>query len=104
MALHFVAPDVEKTFGALTFGRFLGERTRRNADGSTTITRRYVLFSTVQVGDEIIVDLPGRVSKKGFAFLAPVRLVKPRIRAVGKVTGGNAHREFEMSAEDLLKV
>jgi len=104
MALHFVAPRVETTFGDLTFGRFLGERTRRNADNSTTTTRRYVLFSTVQVGDEVIVELPGRVSKKGFSFMAPVRLVKPKIRAVGKVTGGNAHREYEMSADDLVKI
>ena len=104
MALHFVVPKMEKTFGTLEFSRFLGENRRRNADSSFTTMHRYVLLSSVQVGDEIIVDLPEKAGKKGFPFRSKVQLVNPKIRAVGQVTGENAHRGFEMTAENMIKL
>ena len=104
MALHFVAPKTDTTFGTLEFSRFVGEQRRRNADGSFSTMHRYVLLSSKQVGDEVIVDLPEKVGKKGFPFRTKVQLVKPKLRAVGLVTGDNAHRSFEMSAENMTKI
>jgi len=104
MALHFVVPKMQTTFGTLEFSRFLGENRRRNADGSFSITHRYGLLSSVQVGDEVIVDLPEKAGKKGFPFRTKVQLVNPKIRAVGQVTGDTAHRGFEMAADNMTKV
>jgi len=104
MALHFVVPKMKETFGTLEFSRFLGESRRRNADGSFSTIHRYALLSTVQVGDEITVELPEKASKKGFPFRTKVQLVKPKIRAVGQVIGDNAHRGYEMSAENMMKI
>ena len=104
MALKFVVPNMQKTFGTLEFGDFLGERTRRDGERTRIISRRYGLFSDVQVGDEIVVTLPGDVRKKAFPFQAKVRLVNPKITAVGKVSGSNAHREFALSADDMVEV
>ena len=104
MALHFIVPKMEATFGTLEFSRFQGEIRRRNADGSFATMHRYVLLSSVQVGDEVIVDLPEKAGKKGFPFRSKVQLINPKIRAVGQVTGDNAHRGFEMTAENMMKV
>ena len=104
MALHFIVPNMDTTFGTLEFSRFLGESRRRNADGSFSTTHRYVLLSSKQVGDEVIVELPEKAGKKGFPFRTKVQLVRPKIRAVGQVTGDNAHRSYEMSAENMTKI
>ena len=101
MGLHFIVPKMKPTFGTLEFSRFLGEHRRRNADGSLSTTHRYALLSSRQVGDEVIVDLPEKAGKKGFPFRSKVQLTKPRIRAVGQVTDENAHRGFEMVAENM---
>jgi len=31
-------------------------------------------------------------------------MVNPKITAVGKVSGANAHREFALSADDMVEV
>jgi len=93
-----------ETFGTLEFSRFLGDNRRRNADGSVLITHRYALLSALQVGDEVIVELPEKASKKGFPFRTKVQLVKPKIRAVGQMIGDNAHRGYELLAENMTKV
>ncbi|MCL2588419.1 MAG: YdcP family protein [Oscillospiraceae bacterium] len=104
MALHFVVPKMKETFGTLEFSRYLGEQRRRNPDGTFAIMHRYALLSTVQVGDEVIVDLPEKAGKKGFPFRTKVQLTKPKIRAVGQAVGDNAHRSYEMTAENMTKV
>ena len=103
MALHYIAPKMEATFGILEFSRYLGDNRRRNADGTFATTHRYALFSSKQVGDEVVVELPEKAGKKSFPFRTKVQLVKPKIRAVGQVTGDNAHRSYEMSAENMTR-
>jgi len=104
MALHFVVPKMQETFGTLEFSRFLGTGRHRNADGTFSNIHRYALLSSVQVGDEVIVELPEKAGKKGFPFRTKVQLVKPKIRAVGQVIGDNAHRGYEMSTENMTRI
>jgi len=103
MPLHFIVPE-DSTFGDLKFGKFLGDTTRRQADGTNLTTRKYSLFSTRQVADDIVVTLPGKVPQKRLPFMTSVRLINCKITAVGKVTAGRAHREYELFADDIEKV
>ena len=103
MAIHFLILDMEDTFKTLEFGRFLGEKRNRSADGSVTTMHRYMLFSSKQVADDVIVELPEKVGKKGFPFRSKVKLVNPKVRPVGQVTGDIAHLVFELTAENMTK-
>ena len=103
MAIHFLIMDMDDTFKTLEFGRFLGEKRNRLADGSFSTTHRYMLFSSKQVADEVIVELPEKAGRKGFPFRSKIQLVNPKVRPVGQVTGDNAHRSFELTAENMTR-
>ncbi|NME48379.1 DUF961 family protein, partial [Enterococcus gallinarum] len=61
MELKYVVPDMEKTFGYLEFA---GEReviTERDKQNRKVIAKRsYNLFSDVQKGENVVVEIPAQ--------------------------------------------
>lgn len=60
MDLKHVVPDMEKTFGRLTFGGE-GEAEVTRGRNSRPLSRTYNLFSDVQRADDISVKITGNV-------------------------------------------
>ena len=67
MDLKHVVPDMEKTFGRLTFGGE-GEAEVTRGRNSRPLSRTYNLFSDVQRADDISVKITGNVGQHAFAF------------------------------------
>ena len=75
MDLKHVVPDMEKTFGRLTFGGE-GEAEVTRGRNSRPLSRTYNLFSDVQRADDISVKITGNVGQHAFEFMEEVELVK----------------------------
>ena len=87
MDLKHVVPDMEKTFGRLTFGGE-GEAEVTRGRNSRPLSRTYNLFSDVQRADDISVKITGNVGQHAFEFMEEVELVNPKIVATGKNING----------------
>lgn len=102
--LKFVVPDVKGTFGNLAFagdGKFV---TNRTGGVARTVTREYHLFSDRQRADNIKVTIPGAAGEKHFAYDEEVTLVNPRITLNAYGIEGRGYSDFEMTADDLVRV
>lgn len=102
--LKFVIPDIEKTFGELTFAG-IGETTSQRVNGVIKVKgRSYHLFSNVQRADDIEVTLPANAGEKHFEYDEPVKLVNPRITAEGYSIGSRGYTNYVLTADDMIKV
>ena len=102
MDLKHVVPDMEKTFGRLTFGGE-GEAEVTRGRNSRPLSRTYNLFSDVQRADDIAVKITGNVGQHAFEFMEEVELVNPKIVATGKNINGFGYTDYQLIADDIKK-
>jgi len=95
MDLKHVVPDMEKTFGRLTFG---GE-----GEAEVTRGRNSRPLSDVQRADDISVKITGNVGQHAFEFMEEVELVNPKIVATGKNINGFGYTDYQLIADDIKK-
>ena len=103
MKLKFVIPNMEKTFGNLEFAGEDKVVQRRINGQLTVLSRSYNLYSDVQRIDDIVVVLPVEAGEKHFGFEERVKLVNPRITAVGYKIGTRGFTNYLLHADDMVK-
>ncbi|EEP3906748.1 YdcP family protein [Listeria monocytogenes] len=103
MKLKFVIPNMEKTFGNLEFAGEDKVVQRRINGQLTVLSRSYNLYSDVQRADDIVVVLPVEAGEKHFGFEERVKLVNPRITAVGYKIGTRGFTNYLLHADDMVK-
>lgn len=104
MNLKFIVPDMEKTFGEITFGG-PGRETTQNANNRrVAISRRFNFFSSIQRADALEVILPGKAGAKNFPYETPIRLVEPRITVRANVIRDNSYPIYTLNAKDMIPV
>lgn len=104
MKLNFVIPDMEKTFGKLTFAG-AGDETAQRVSGSgnrRVVTRTFNLYSDVQRADDIEVTIPGKAGVKLFDVDSEVKLVNPRITATGYAISNRGYTLYHLLADDII--
>lgn len=102
MQLKKIIPDMEKTFGKLEFAS-VGDVETRRANGRTSIVNRtYHLYSSVQLGDDVIVVCPGQIGTKGFEMEEEIHLVNPEIIAENRSGGDRNRVNYVLHADDIL--
>lgn len=103
MELKYVVPKIRETFGRLEYAGE-GKVTQRKINNrSTIIDRSYNLYSTVQRADDICVVLPESAGEKHFDQETPIRLINPRITAVGYKIGDRGFTNYILQADDMVK-
>lgn len=69
MELKYVVPNMEKTFGNLEFA---GEKevitARDDKKGKYIAKRSYNLYSDVQKGENVVVEIPAQAGEKNFQY------------------------------------
>lgn len=103
MELKHVIPNMEKTFGKLEYaGEGKVEQKRINGK-MTTLSRTYNLYSDIQRADDIEVILPASAGEKHFDVEDEIKLVNPKITAVGYKIGDRGFTNYILHAQDMVK-
>lgn len=103
MELKFVVPNMEKTFGKLSYAGE-GKVEQRRVNGKMMVlSRSFNLYSTIQRADDIVVVLPDDAGDKHFEFEDNVTLVNPRIKAEGYKIGTRGFTNYVLLADDMVK-
>ncbi|HJD46387.1 MAG TPA: YdcP family protein [Candidatus Mediterraneibacter norfolkensis] len=100
--IKYVVPDMEKTFGVLTFAGMKEETTTRVNRMNRVTGREYSLYSSVQRADDVSVRLPGKAGAKNFAYEQKVQLVNPKITAEGYSIDGRGYSRYILTADDMI--
>lgn len=103
MELKFVVPNIEKTFGLLTFGgegEILTEGFGRNMKVSG---RSYHLYSSVQRADDIEVVVAPEAEEKDFDDDVPLKLVNPYLMAKGYEIENRGFTDYVLYVDDIVK-
>lgn len=102
MDLKFVVPKMKETFGELAFAGAGAVSTQRTNGRAGVTSREYHLFSTVQRADDVTVKLPASAGEKHFGYDEPVKLINPRIVALGYSIGDRGYTDYVMTADDMV--
>lgn len=103
MELKFVVPNIEKTFGKLTFageGEVLTEGYGRN---TTVIGRSYHLFSDIQRADDVEVVVSTEAGEKDFEDDQPLKLINPYLEAIGYQIENRGFTNYVLYVDDMVK-
>ncbi|MYV16072.1 DUF961 family protein [Furfurilactobacillus milii] len=105
MDLKYVVPKVRETFGNLEFA---SEKSVEHERGTNTkvVSRTYNLFSDKQRADEIEVTIPATAGdkKQTLKIEDRVKLVNPRVVAIGYRIGEQAFTRYNCYADDVVKL
>ncbi|MBO1126458.1 DUF961 domain-containing protein [Enterococcus faecalis] len=104
MELKFVVPNMEKTFGHLTYageGEVLTEGSGRNR---VVIGRSYHLYSDIQRADDIEIIVAPEAGEKIFKDGELVKVVNPKIQVEGYQIDNRGYTNYLLTVDDLVKV
>ena len=100
----YIVPIMEEVFGSLQFAGIAEVKEERVGGRKIATFRSFNLYSDVQRADEVQVKLPGAAKEKRFEYMSNVRLVNPRLYAVGVMIGDRAFVEYILEADDMIEV
>ena len=69
------------------------------------LTRRsYNLYSDVQKGENVVVEIPVQAGEKKFKYEQKVKLVNPKLYGRGYAIGDMGHTDYVLLADDIVAV
>ena len=78
MEMKYVVPDMAQSFGTLEFAGESDHVFDRDKDNRRFFARRsYNLYSDVQRGENVVVEIPVQAGEKHFKYEQKVKLVNP---------------------------
>lgn len=105
MELKYVVPNMAQSFGNLEFA---GEREavieRDKNNRRVVATRSYNLYSDVQKGENVVVEIPAQAGEKTFKYEQKVKLVNPKLYGRGYAIGDMGHTDYVLVADDIVPV
>ena len=105
MKMKYVVPDMAETFGNLEFAGEGEPVFERDKDNRKCLARRsYNLYSDVQKGENVVVEIPVQTCEKHFKYEQNVRLVNPRLYGRGYAIGDMGHTDYVLLADDIVTV
>ncbi|HHA4378890.1 TPA: YdcP family protein [Enterococcus faecium] len=103
MELKHIIPNMEKTFGTLEFAGEASVESRREDGRLKVLSRTYHLYSSVQKADQVMVTIPAIAGEIELDYETKVRLVDPKISAIGYKIGESAFTNYVLTAENIVK-
>ena len=77
MEMKYVVPDMAQSFGTLEFAGESEPVFERDKNNRRVLARRsYNLYSDVQKGENVVVEIPVQAGEKHFKYEQKVKLVK----------------------------
>jgi len=104
MDLKQIIPNMEKTFGTLEFAGEASVESRREDGRMKVISRTYHLYSSVQKADQVMVTIPAIAGEIDLAYETRVKLIEPKISAVGYSIGDSGFTNYVLTADSIVKV
>ena len=77
----------------------------RDKDNRRVFARRsYNLYSDVQRGENVVVEIPVQAGEKKFKYEQKVKLVNPKLYGRGYAIGDMGHTDYVLLADDIVAV
>ena len=103
MEMKYVVPDMAQSFGTLEFAGESDHVFDRDKDNRRVFARRsYNLYSDVQRGENVVVEIPVQAGEKKFKYEQKVKLVNPVADTVSRKTYTGADVDWYVKAEDIV--
>ena len=84
MEMKYVVPDMAQSFGTLEFAGESEPVFERDKNNRRVLARRsYNLYSDVQKGENVVVEIPVQAGEKHFKYEQKVKLVNPKLYGRG---------------------
>mgnify|MGYP001066986127 CR=1 FL=1 len=99
MEMKYVVPDMAQSFGTLEFA---GESD--HVFDRVLARRSYNLYSDVQKGENVVVEIPVQAGEKKFKYEQKVKLVNPKLYGRGYAIGDMGHTDYVLVADDIVAV
>ena len=88
MEMKYVVPDMAQSFGTLEFAGESEPVFERDKNNRRVLARRsYNLYSDVQKGENVVVEIPVQAGEKHFKYEQKVKLVNPKLYGRGYAIG-----------------
>ena len=99
-------PKVTDTLiGTLEFAGESDHVFDRDKDNRRVFARRsYNLYSDVQRGENVVVEIPVQAGEKKFKYEQKVKLVNPKLYGRGYAIGDMGHTDYVLLADDIVAV
>ena len=100
MEMKYVVPDMAQSFGTLEFAGESEPIFERDKNNRRVLARRsYNLYSDVQKGENVVVEIPLKAGEKKFKYEQKVKLVNPKLYGRGYAIGDKQNVEKVVSQE-----
>ena len=100
MEMKYVVPDMAQSFGTLEFAGESEPIFERDKNNRKVLARRsYNLYSDVQKGENVVVEIPVQAGEKKFKYEQKVKLVNPKLYGRGYAIG-----DYVLVADDIVAV
>lgn len=100
MEMKYVVPDMAQSFGTLEFAGESEPVFERDKNNRRVLARRsYNLYSDVQKGENVVVEIPVQAGEKHFKYEQKVKLVNPKLYGRGYAIGDKQNVEKVVSQE-----
>ena len=105
MEMKYVVPDMAQSFGTLEFAGESEPVFERDKNNRRVLARRsYNLYSDVQKGENVVVEIPVQAGEKKFKYEQRVKLVNPKLYGRGYAIGDMGHTDYVLVADDIVAV
>ena len=105
MEMKYVVPDMAQSFGTLEFAGESEPIFERDKNNRRVLARRsYNLYSDVQKGENVVVEIPVQAGEKKFKYEQKVKLVNPKLYGRGYAIGDMGHTDYVLVADDIVAV
>ena len=105
MEMKYVVPDMAQSFGTLEFAGESEPVFERDKNNRRVLARRsYNLYSDVQKGENVVVEIPVQAGEKKFKYEQKVNLVNPKLYGRGYAIGDVGHTDYVLVADDIVAV
>ena len=105
MEMKYVVPDMAQSFGTLEFAGESDHVFDRDKDNRRVFARRsYNLYSDVQRGENVVVEIPVQAGEKKFKYEQKVKLVNPKLHGRGYAIEDMGHTDYVLLADDIVAV
>ena len=103
MEMKYVVPDMAQSFGTLEFAGESEPIFERDKNNRKVIARRsYNLYSDIQKGENVVVEIPVQAGEKHFKYEQKVKLVNPKLYGRGYAIGDMGHTDYVLVADDIV--
>ena len=95
MEMKYVVPDMAQSFGTLEFAGESEPIFERDKNNRRVLARRsYNLYSDIQKGENVVVEIPVQAGEKHFKYEQKVKLVNPKLYGRGYAIGDMGHTDY----------